>query len=360
MGCFETRNRKRQRRSHEQIPADEDQNLKELIPILHCLSNIKLLAKYFKNDYNKIEQISSYKTCHIQKFCLTDYLIDVFDKKWSDSLNEINTSVSIKKEAKEFLQEIYEIYPKYNENEELLLNLIIMRLHEELNKKDNPNPQNPIMSNADKNLAANEYCQFFSNGHQSIMSDNFFGTYYIHTFCNTCQSNFYSFQPYIFGTYSLDQVYNYKTMVFQNAQNGMAPINEINIYDCLGYDQQIKNESQLCKKCGVVTNCCIRNVIFVTSQILTFIFNKNSLPNVRFSVYEKININPFVENKANVNYDLFGIIAISSQGKYTTFCKNPIDNKWYCYDDTNAVMKNNFQEIIMSVGFPYMLFYKAL
>ena len=354
--CFESRDRKKKK--HQMIVVDEDQNLKELIPILQCFCNIKLLAKYFKNDFNKIQEISSYKKFQKSNFCLTDYLKDVIDKKWPD-LNQLKTSFSIKEEAKEFLAEIYEIYPKYSENEELLLNLIIMRLHEELNRVGDSTQQNPIEAKTDKNTAANEYFQYFSNGHRSIMSDNFFGTYYIHSCCLTCQTNFYDFQPYIYGVYSLDQVYNFKTMLFQNAPNAMTQNNEINIYDCLSYDQQIKNDEKLCKKCGVMTNFSIKNIIFVTPHILTFIFNKINLPSVKFAIYEKININQFVENQENINYDLFGIIAIFPQEHYITFCKNPIDNQWYSYDDTNVQKKNNFQEIICSVGFPYMLFYKT-
>ena len=70
-----------------------------------------------------------------------------------------------------------------------------MRLHKELNRVPDSTQQNPIEAKTDKNTAANEYFQYFSNGHRSIMSDNFFGTYYIRSCCLTCQTNFYDFQP---------------------------------------------------------------------------------------------------------------------------------------------------------------------
>ena len=47
---------------------------------------------------------------------------------------------------------------------------------------------------------------------------------------------------------------------------------------------------------------------------------------------------------------------------FIAHCLSPIDNEWYIYNDAyvNKIGKAQFQEKIINLGMPYLLFYKKL
>ena len=111
----------------------------------------------------------------------------------------------------------------------------------------------------------------------------------------------------------------------------------------------------------MMTQCSIKNVIYLSPRILIFIFNQNIFfYNARFIIEEMINISYFVENKEYINYNLIGIIYKPFQNSYIAYCKNPIDKQWYGYDNSKVQKMNNLQQIIMSYGIPYILFYQVM
>ena len=346
--------------------------INELNALLQCLCHIKALADYAKYKFDKIEDIQSYKTFHKSKKCLTDSFKDIVEKIWPKDVkgksDESLKTFSKTEQSKDFIEMIYKINPNYNENQNLLIEFIIKRLHEELNKvKDqNKNSNNSYAMKAvtDKNIALKNYGDKFAKENQSKISDYFYGTYYNLTFCYGCQRYLYVFQPYTYGRYSLDQVFKYKRETYYSGKNILymnKPINfnEVNIYDCLFFDLQIQTSFQTCTNCKFMNNIQKKNIIFVSPIILTFIFNKNVfLQNISFSFEERINISQLVEKQINITYELIGIIFNPFENHYVAYCKNPIDNKWYSYDDDKVEAKNNFEEIRMIIGCPYMLFYQ--
>ena len=131
------------------------------------------------------------------------------------------------------------------------------------------------------------------------------------------------------------------------------------LFDCLYFDQQIKFKFQQCKSCGNHAQFNFKNIIFSSPPVLTFIFNNDLVfPDINFFIAEQINMNLFVEIKENINYNLIGIIFITFPAHYIAYCKSPIDNRWYKYDDAIVEPQNNLNEILTTNGFPYMLFYK--
>ena len=270
--------------------------------------------------------------------------------------------------SEEIIKMIYKIFPQYNENQQLLINFFLMRLHTELNKAENNNQNNNILNpESNKNIALNNYLKYFQEQNMSIISDYFFGTYYTSLTCAFCKYNQFKFFPYIYGYYSINQVYQYKIITWKNGQNALyrnmnINLYEVNIYDCLYFDQQIKTSFQLCKNCGNTIIHYYQNIIFVTPIILSFIFNKNDFMsyNINFRIEENINVNIFVEDIQIKNYELIGIIYYFYPNSYIAYSKNPTDKKWYYYEDENVRVKNNFQEVIASKYNPYMLFYKQI
>lgn len=60
----------------------------------------------------------------------------------------------------------------------------------------------------------------------------------------------------------------------------------------------------------------------------------------------------------NPVYDLVGVVNHSGEinyGHYTADCKNPINNRWYCFNDS-SVSEISMGEQLESSS-PYLLFY---
>ena len=344
------------------IGLKKNNKLFELNSFLQCICHIQPIVNKIKCNYNNIKDQKEFKECMRNGKCLTASFRVLIDKIFQDSSKmRIESSEDI-------LKMIYKIFPQYNENQQLLMNFFLMRLHFELNKAININQNNNLqMSDSDKIIAFKKYLKNFQEQNKSIISDYFFGTYYTSITCAFCKYNEFIFFTYIFGYYSINQVYLYKIITWKNGKNTLYSnkiINpyEINIYDCLNYDQQIKTSFQVCKKCGYTIIHYHQNFIFVTSTILSFIFNKNDyMPNnINFLIEENINVNNFVEDKQIKNYELIGIIYYFYPNRYIAYSKNTTDKKWYCYEDESTSVKNNFQEVIANNYIPYMLFYKQL
>ena len=353
------------------IGLNENEQIKELNAFLQCLIHIKPLVNYIKYKFEKIKERKTYSSYHRSGKCLSDAFRDLIDKLFPNGLRIIDNNENRKdifktENSNKFSNMIYQIEPNYNTSKKLLIQVIIMRLHKELNKVENSREQNKTTEQMSKEFAFNDFKQNFQEQHQSVISDIFFGSYYIQSLCSFCQNYFYNFQPYTFGRYSLNQVYIYKNQTLNLGQNELymnnvfnININQINLFDCLYFDQQIKFKFQKCKNCGNIVQFNYKNIIYSSPTILTFIFNNDlAFDNISFFIAEKININIFVELKQNINYNLIGMIFITFQNHYIAYCKSPIDNHWYKYDDAIVEPQNNLNEILTTNGFPYMLFYQ--
>ena len=94
--------------------------------------------------------------------------------------------------------------------------------------------------------------------------------------------------------------------------------------------------------------------------------NSNELINIYLHIYEKIDLYNFIDNqKSPKKFELIGIISIYlEQKKYVSFCKSPVDKKWYFYNDENInlidineVLKKHNESKGM---IPCILLYKAV
>jgi ubiquitin C-terminal hydrolase len=75
---------------------------------------------------------------------------------------------------------------------------------------------------------------------------------------------------------------------------------------------------------------------------------------------EGLDMSPFVKiDPQDKIYDLFGVVChvgmIACAGHYTAFCLNPVDMKWYYYDDANVREVKKEQVVTRNA---YILFYK--
>ena len=349
------------------IGLQPNNKLHELNALLQCLCHIEPLVNYFKYKFEDIKTINNYKRCKDDGLCLTDYFKNIVDELWPDidikNKSQIITHNNTES-SKEFLDMIYTINPNYNENGEYLIKFLQKRLHEELNMVENENNNNTDNINlSNKKKSFDNYLINFEKNNKSKISDIFYGTFYSYSqfFCGHQE---YNFQSYTFGFYSLQQVLQYKLLTCQNGQNplyinGNANMNEINIYDCLLYDNQMRSSYKLCKICDVERECNNQNIIYLAPKILCFVFNKNeNVPMVNFNIENNININQFSENKDMIIYELIGIIAYFYPNHYIACCKNPVNMLWYSYDNDKVEKMFSIEEILNKRLIPYMLFYQ--
>ena len=340
--------------------------LYELNALLQCLCHIEPLVNYFKYKFKEIKKINSYKKSKNNGLCLSECFKNIIDDLWPDinikNKSEIITHYNTKS-SKEFLDMIYKINPNYNENQEYLIKFLQTRLHEELNKVENKNHNYTNNNLSDKNKSFQNYLNNFKEYNQSKISDIFYGTYYSYTQF-LCGHQEYNFQSYTFGFYSFQQVLQNKIITFNNGQNPLYinrifNMNEINIYDCLFYDNQIKSGYKLCKICSIEQQCSNKNIIYSAPKILCFVFNKNeNVPMMNFNIENNINIYQFSEIKSMINYGLIGIIVYFYPNRYVAFCKNPVNMLWYSYENDKVEKMFTIEEILNKRLIPYMLFYQ--
>ena len=348
------------------VGLNPNNQLYELNALLQCLCHIEPLVNYFKYKFKEIKKINSYKKSKNNGLCLAECFKKIIDDLWPDidikNKSEIITNYNTKS-SKEFLDMIYKINPNYNENQEYLIKFLQTRLHEELNKVENKNHNYTNNNLSDKNKSFQNYLNNFKEYNQSKISDIFYGTYYSYTQF-LCGHQEYNFQSYTFGFYSFQQVLQNKIITFNNGQNPLYinrifNMNEINIYDCLFYDNQIKSGYKLCKICSIEQQCSNKNIIYSAPKILCFVFNKNeNVPMMNFNIENNINIYQFSEIKSMINYGLIGIIVYFYPNRYVAFCKNPVNMLWYSYENDKVEKMFTIEEILNKRLIPYMLFYQ--
>ena len=78
---------------------------------------------------------------------------------------------------------------------------------------------------------------------------------------------------------------------------------------------------------------------------------------------ETIDITNYVTQKdGQLIYNLYGVITHYGQSgpsaHFLAFCKSPINNKWYRYNDAAVTDVNNLQTDVINFGNPYILFYQ--
>jgi ubiquitin carboxyl-terminal hydrolase 4/11/15 len=64
-------------------------------------------------------------------------------------------------------------------------------------------------------------------------------------------------------------------------------------------------------------------------------------------------------NKKDIHYELYAVsnhYGAMGFGHYTAYAKNPLDNNWYDFDDSNVTLVTNVENIITDAA--YNLFYR--
>ena len=361
---------------------------------LQCLCNIPKLVNYFK--YNKhLQEIVKNDLANGNKLLCTSFKL-LIEKLWPDNyvnsyystygtigsnntyLNKNNDSYA-PKDFKTKISTMNELFKGVAANDAKdLVNFLIMTLHEELNTADkkilNTNAINQDQRN--QQLMFNLFTQDFVNNNKSIISDMFYGVNYNIVQCNGCMARSFNYQTYFFFVFPLEEIRIFKSQNNYNNNfnyNMNFNNNEVNIYDCFLYDQRINymvgENAMFCNFCKRQCNSQMCTILAFGPEIIIIILNRGQgiQYKVKVNFDEQLNLYNFIEYKdTGVNYQLIGVVThlggSDMSGHFIAYCKNPISNTWYQYNDSivNEVNQANFKAEVIDYAMPYLLFYQKI
>ena len=254
-----------------------------------------------------------------------------------------------------------------------LINYILETLHIELNSISN-NIMNKNVNQYDEAKVCQNFQNYYKANYNSIISRNFYfimETKYSCVYCNQRNIlsgyNFpictYSFQIYSFLTFPLEEIRNF------NFQNGIRKF-DVDLEDCFRYYEKVSlmdgNNQMYCKTCNTSTPTNTCNLIYTLPKYLVLIINrgKDNKVNIKLNFKEIIDLKKYYREQKyqNLCYKLYSVLThigpSSMNGHFIAFCRSPIDNGWYKFNDSEVTTVNNFQNEIHNYGVPYILFYE--
>ena len=334
---------------------------------LQCLSHTIKLANYFLNKE---------KETKIKQKNFSREFLEIIKRLWLESYNNNKTYY----EPYSFKKKISEMNPLFEgvqaNDAKDLINFILQELHEELNEPEKNVDNNSF--NIDQYNERQMFINFiddFKKSQRSIISDIFFFIIETKTECLNCKQRnimngiyspiyLYNFQIMNFLIFPLEEVRKYKIMQYQ--QN----FQEVNLIDCFIYNQKVdfmQGENQMwCKNCQQNSPSQYMTLIYSAPVDLILILNrgKGNIYNVKLNFDEILDIGYYVYMKKNQKliYHLYAVVThigpSDMGGHFIAFCKSPIDNQWYKYNDAIVELVGSFQDIV-NFGVPYILFYEA-
>ena len=336
---------------------------------LQCLSNIDTLTNYFLMYQNVFSQ-------NIIKYDLTSEYVKLVKNLWDEN--------NVKKyyEPHDFKNKIGQKNPLFsgiaaNDSKDLIL-FLFQEMHKELNKFDinsiNFNgDNNPMKDQTNEKGEYKHFLEDYYSVNNSIIQKLFYGEQESISVCHNCNVKMYNFSMFSFLIFPLEKVRQYMINIQSDG------FDKVTLKDCFEQytsEEILSGENQMyCNYCHQNADYSTYNKIYKHSEILVIILNRgNGLEfNVEFEYPEKIKINDYInlDNNNNyhynedIKYELIGIIShlgdSSMSGHFIAICKNPVDKKWYKFND--AIVSESTYELVSDDNFnniPYVLFYKII
>ena len=340
---------------------------------LQCLSQTADLTNYFLDEprsFNKImnNNIAMKKNTELQ---LSPVYLELVKNLWNKN------STRKYYQPKKFMETVEAMNPLFKlgqagDSKDFII-FILEQFHTELkiNKNNNSADNNAIINQYDQQTAFKNFIEDFKK-QTSIISDIFYGIQETNNTCLNCKNYFsrqgkqypicYNYQIFNCLIFPLEEVRRYR-------YNYNSQIKTVTLEDCFYYNEKMdhftgdnKNYCNICKK---TCDSDYISKIYSAPNTLILILNrgKNNCFDVKLNFKETIDITNFVSVKtSNIKYNLYGVITHYGESgpsaHFLAFCKSPINNKWYRYNDAMVTFVNNLQKDVIEFGSPYILFYK--
>ena len=323
---------------------------------LQCLCHIDLLKNYFMDDNIYNFDILSKPTS------LSKLFADIVRTLWSQTYETVC-------DATEFKNKLIQINPSFNNNGKIDLGNLLLGIFDIIHNELNNPYQNPYKINP--NNMPIELYQFMKNYYSqnySIITQlfNFENCNIIE--CVKCRNKIYSYNSIKTIIFYLDKIKLYKQKI---NPNDFSPIT---LNECFEKSQQpeifISNNQIYCNNCRMNSSTYSYNQLYTCPEVLIILLNREQFfeQDILFSFPMNISLEKYIiDQTCNSNYDLISILSfqsIQNQNKRTlhciSYCKSPVDNKWYIYNDANITpcYSNNIEDEMQSNIFPYILFYQ--
>lgn len=318
---------------------------------LQCLINTKPLIKFFLegNNINKIPKEDNNNIKLLPSF------LQILKKLWT---NEDPNLKSINPEN--FIKNLKQINSSFNKDEENdigeLIIFFIEQIYSELQDRTEYKEENISFI----------YNTFFG-GEKELTTE-----------CLKCLNNnneqevvkFIENKDLYYLMFRLNDVVDFVKI------NKIKENKNINIYDCLNYFENPKIVEQngiVCEKCGNKEEFFITSKILKCQDNLFILLNKNFTngekdEDIKFELDEILDMKTFIkdnENNEKLNYYLYGIICLNitfeenkNKIHHVAFCKSPVDEKWYKYDDNIVEPVGDIKIEVDKFDTPVALFYQ--
>ena len=353
---------------------------------LQCFSNSYALVNYFL-DSNKISLIeNAVKMKNQDEPQLTSEFQELISNLWIKKSKNYYSPHNFKTTV----GKIEPLFKNFEANDAKdFVNFIIMTLHKELNGIDNsftntnyiePPSQNINQYNNVQVLQA--YLYYFQLDNSSIISTYFYGTTQGEIECQNCKMQLfqmgqnipiikYNYQTYFFLNFPLDEVRKFimsNQILYQNYMaNGIDPNKEVNLNECFLYNQKDDYMFGYCERCdNNNAQLLSRTKLFTIPLYLIILLNRGRGIefNIKINFPETFNSNGMAIN-SNDNYILYGVVKHfgdnSSSGHFAAYCRSPVDNLWYFYNDAIVTpVSEQEKAVIQNNGLTYILFYKKI
>ena len=342
---------------------------------LQCFCHIEKFLNFFK---------CSSQVLNNQKDNLTSSFKLLIDNLWP---NDYDPTVKYyaPEEFKNKISKMNDLFAGIAANDSKdLVNFIIMTLHEELNKAEKIQENNNYIPNIDQTNKISifqNFTQDFTKRNISIISDLFYAINCNITKCGLCNTEIYNFQIYFFLIFPLEEVRKFKNECNNynqfnqfnpfNFQNNFINNNEVNMTDCFNYNQKVNfmtgENSMYCNRCRTNCDCRMWTYLVTGPEILIIILNRGKGIEFNIKIYfeENLDLSNYIEYKnTGCNYKLIGVIThigeSSMSGHFIAYCRDPINNDWYKYNDAIVNKVENFQNEVINFAMPYLLFYQKV
>ena len=120
-----------------------------------------------------------------------------------------------------------------------------------------------------------------------------------------------------------------------------------------------------CTNCHSIISNNYYDTIYFTPKIFVFIIKHNKDFKINFEFYEMIDLSQYVvRNEIGCKYKLLGVVSrFGSPGSneyFISFCRSPIDNLWYKYNNDFISKVIDFKNEVIYSGSPEILFYQKI
>ena len=368
---------------------------------LQCFSQIEELVLYIKENPKIDNIIMKYK--NNKELCLTESFKLIIDNLWPNYykkeltlIKNINNYYFSPKDFKNKISSMNLLFKGvYIDIIKDLINFIIETLNYELNERKNKWENYFNIEQRHEQLVFQNFITNFDKSYKSIMSDIFYGITHCLTKCLNCSTITHYFECYHFLIFGLEEVRKYKlqeilntnpsinlnimnfnrrkkmNQKFQNDSDKITLLqnNKVDIYDYFDYYQKIENmigdNEMYCNFCKKSSPATLESKLVTGPEVLIVILNRgrDNEYNIQLHFNLQLDLSNYIENKTSgCLYDLFGVIIQNEKSEekrnYIAFCKSPIDNDWYQYNDDLVFPIINFDKEIINYNMPHVLFYK--